>query len=73
MKGEDDIRQDAIMSQVFSYVNKLMDRRDDITPQGSASSGVGPKRTRRKLKMVTYNILPLNPTSGVSEHEKFVV
>jgi hypothetical protein len=76
VKGEDDIRQDAIMSQVFSYVNILMDRCDDRKTLDHTSVGVGPKRSRRKLKMITYNILPLNPTSGVSEqvkHVKFIV
>lgn len=70
VKGEDDIRQDAIMSQVFSYVNKLMDRNDDTKSTGPIRFGMGQRRARRKLKMVTYNILPLNPTSGVSFREK---
>ena len=71
VKGEDDIRQDAIMSQVFSYVNKLMDRCDDTMSPTRGSFGVDPMRTRRKLKMITYNILPLNPTSGVSQPLRF--
>ena len=67
VKGQDEIRQDAIMSQVFTYVNNLMMRRDtasqlkDPSVRGDIKGGV-----QRKLKMVTYQIVPLSPASGVS-------
>jgi hypothetical protein len=68
-KGEDEIRQDAVMSQVFTYVNELMLRR-----AGSAGNMSNPSEgnrraarlVRHKLEMVTYNIVPLSPASGVS-------
>ena len=68
-KGEDEIRQDAVMSQVFTYVNELMLRRT-----GSAGNMSNPSEgnrraarlVRHKLRMVTYNIVPLSPASGVS-------
>ena len=55
VKGEDDIRQDAVMQQVFSTVNNLL-------------RGGGPqKNAARSLNLVTYNIIPLSPVSGVLE------
>ena len=70
VKGEDDIRQDAIMSQVFTYVNNLMKTRktDNVSSEDSGSSKAVKRRTRHNLKMVTYNILPLSPSSGVSQN-----
>lgn len=59
---EDDLRQDAIMNQVFSYVNGLMMRRGD----GFASK-VSSSCFQKGLKMVTYNVSPLSPMSGVSD------
>jgi hypothetical protein len=69
VKGEDDIRQDAIMSQVFTYVNNLMKTRntDNVSSEDLGSSKAVKRRTRHNLKMVTYNILPLSPSSGVSQ------
>jgi ataxia telangiectasia mutated family protein len=55
VKGEDDLRQDAIMNQVFTYVNGLMMRRGD-----------NPK-DKKKLKIITYHVSPLSPMSGVLE------
>eukprot|EP00526_Cylindrotheca_closterium_P003109 CAMPEP_0113661194 /NCGR_PEP_ID=MMETSP0017_2-20120614/33299_1 /TAXON_ID=2856 /ORGANISM="Cylindrotheca closterium" /LENGTH=1447 /DNA_ID=CAMNT_0000575871 /DNA_START=116 /DNA_END=4457 /DNA_ORIENTATION=+ /assembly_acc=CAM_ASM_000147 len=60
VKGEDDLRQDAIMTQVFRYVNGLMMRRDHSSRPGSRSAQQG-------LQMVTYNVSPLSPMSGVLE------
>ncbi|KAF8001335.1 hypothetical protein HF325_003836 [Metschnikowia pulcherrima] len=52
--GTDDLRQDAIMEQVFEKVNKIF--HED-------------KETRkRKLRVRTYSAVPLGPTAGVSEH-----
>ena len=51
---DDDLRQDAIMTQVFTYVNGLMMRRSSDR-----------HRTNR-LKIVTYNVLPMSPQTGVS-------
>lgn len=69
VKGEDDIRQDAIMSQVFNYVNNIMKVRNTVYSSSGdqASSKAAKRRTRHNLKMVTYNILPLSPSSGVSQ------
>lgn len=55
------MRQDAIMTQVFRYVNGLMMRRDHSSRPGSRSAQQG-------LQMVTYNVSPLSPMSGVSIH-----
>lgn len=57
------MRQDAIMNQVFRYVNGLMMRRGDNSTGKNASSVL-----QKGLKMVTYNVSPLSPMSGVSEH-----
>jgi tetratricopeptide (TPR) repeat protein len=69
VKGEDEIRQDAVMEQVFGYVNELMTRhtfgqRD--SPKSEGSSGQILASTKSTLKLVTYNIIPLSPASGVS-------
>ena len=52
VKGEDDIRQDAVMQQVFATVNRLL--------RGDAAAG-------HLLKISTYSVVPLSPTSGVLE------
>ena len=49
------------MTQVFRYVNGLMMRRDHSSRSGSRS-------TQQGLQMVTYNVSPLSPMSGVSVH-----
>jgi hypothetical protein len=54
VKGEDEIRQDAVMEQVFTYVNELMRGEHNADPRS------------QNLRMVTYNIIPLSPASGVS-------
>lgn len=56
VKGEDEIRQDAVMQQVFGYANELMTVHSKSIRQSH----------RPKLKLVTYTIVPLTPSSGVS-------
>jgi len=53
VKGEDDLRQDAVMEQVFSTVNSLLAENAETR--------------KRKLHITTYNIVPLSPDSGVLE------
>eukprot|EP00934_Nitzschia_sp_Nitz4_P002999 Nitzschia sp. Nitz4//scaffold58_size112336//77092//87879//NITZ4_004044-RA/size112336-snap-gene-0.158-mRNA-1//1//CDS//3329555022//2989//frame0 len=60
VKGEDEIRQDAIMTQVFTFVNNIMKRRE-ATVRGSRS--LNP----HSLRIITYNVVPLSPASGVLE------
>ena len=61
VKGEDDVRQDAVMQQVFGYVNQLTGAH-----RPPSSRGIDPH-----LRLVTYNIIPLGPKSGVSEMLRF--
>ena len=56
VKGGDDCRGDAVMEQVFHYVNELFGSQRDF-----ASS-----LATEKNKIMTYNIVPLNPKTGVS-------
>ncbi|OBA24219.1 hypothetical protein METBIDRAFT_86246 [Metschnikowia bicuspidata var. bicuspidata NRRL YB-4993] len=51
--GTDDLRQDAIMEQVFGKVNKIF-RKDKET-------------RKRKLRVRTYRAVPLGPKAGVIE------
>lgn len=55
VKGGDDARQDAVMEQVFGHVNEVMARQ---------------RRTRNEaknnLRLLTYNIVPINSNTGVS-------
>lgn len=62
VKGEDEIRQDAIMSQVFRFVNSLMSRR-----RATSDRNTGSKPFRHRLQMATYTVVPLSPASGVLE------
>jgi hypothetical protein len=72
IKGEDEIRQDAIMSQVFSYVNELMMRRGGQNTHSVNRSmgkrGYSPasRVVKHRLRLICYNIVPLSPASGVS-------
>jgi ataxia telangiectasia mutated family protein len=61
VKGEDDLRQDAIMQQVFGTVNDLLKH------EGSSDSFRGSSGLLRRLRLITYGITPLSPTSGVLE------
>lgn len=53
LKGEDDIRQDAVMEQAFVLINSLLTR--DI------------KTRRRNLVIRTYRVVPLQNTTGLIE------
>lgn len=51
--GTDDLRQDSTMEQVFGKVNRMLEK---------------DKETRkRRLRVRTYNAVPLGPTAGVIE------
>jgi len=52
VKGKDDVRQDAVMQQVFEAVNDLLQRST---------------RRARGLRLRTYAIVPLSPQAGVLE------
>ena len=64
VKGQDEIRQDAIMSQIFTYVNSLM-RRRFAKAMASSNQPAGGCSVQHRLKMVTYHVIPLSPASGV--------
>ncbi|CAH0387846.1 unnamed protein product [Bemisia tabaci] len=53
VKGQDDLRQDAVMQQVFSILNKLLCEDKDTA--------------KRKLLIRTYKIVPMSQRSGVLE------
>lgn len=53
LKSPDDLRQDAIMEQVFGKVNKLL--------------MLDPSTRKREIQIRTYNVLPLGPQNGVIE------
>ncbi|XP_073992481.1 serine/threonine-protein kinase tefu isoform X2 [Rhodnius prolixus] len=56
VKGKDDLRQDAVMQQVFTIMNTLL-RNDE-------------KTANRKLTIRTYKVIPLSQRSGVIEWVK---
>ncbi|KAG1660148.1 Serine-protein kinase ATM [Nymphon striatum] len=51
VKGKDDLRQDAVMQQFFSLVNKLLKQNSETK--------------KRKLSMRTYKVIPLSRRSGI--------
>ncbi|CAM9450755.1 unnamed protein product [Phaeothamnion confervicola] len=53
VKGMDDLRQDAVMEQVFATVNGFLRE--------------NPATRKRTLKIATYTIVPLTPAAGVIE------
>jgi ataxia telangiectasia mutated family protein len=53
VKGKDDMRQDAVMEQVFGLLNQLL-RQDE-------------EARREKLSIRTYKVMPLSQRSGVLE------
>uniref|UniRef100_A0A4X2LA63 Serine-protein kinase ATM n=1 Tax=Vombatus ursinus TaxID=29139 RepID=A0A4X2LA63_VOMUR len=53
VKGRDDLRQDAVMQQVFQMCNMLLQRNADTR--------------KRKLTICTYKVVPLSQRSGVLE------
>ena len=52
-EGNDDLRQDAVMEQVFDLDNSIL-RRD-------------PETRRRDLKVREYKVIPLSPRAGLLE------
>lgn len=64
VKGEDDMRQDAVMQQVFGTLNNLLGN------EGTGGAHFIHKlagKQRQKLKVITYGIAPLSPKAGVLE------
>ncbi|KAL4708134.1 hypothetical protein ACJJTC_009913 [Scirpophaga incertulas] len=53
IKGEDDLRQDAVMQQVFDIVNTLLEK-NSIT-------------NKNKLLIRTYKVVPMSRQSGILE------
>ncbi|XP_010608942.1 serine-protein kinase ATM isoform X3 [Fukomys damarensis] len=53
VKGRDDLRQDAVMQQVFQMCNTLLQRDSETR--------------KRKLTICTYKVVPLSQRSGVLE------
>ena len=64
VKGEDDLRQDAIMQQVFGTVNDLLRHEGGDYIKKSLGGSIG---ATRQLRLITYGITPLSPASGVLE------
>lgn len=53
IKGKDDLRQDAVMQQVFGIVNELLNSDSQFI--------------ERKLHLRTYKVTPLSTRSGILE------
>lgn len=53
VKGDDELRQDAIMSQTFEIINTLLQRNVETH--------------RRRLRLVTYVVVPMALSGGVVE------
>ncbi|XP_017880998.1 serine-protein kinase ATM [Ceratina calcarata] len=53
IKGKDDLRQDAVMQQVFTVMNTLLRSHEETK--------------RRKLAIRTYKVVPLTQRSGIVE------
>jgi ataxia telangiectasia mutated family protein len=64
VKGDDDLRQDAVMQQVFGTMNNLL--KNEGIP-GANHMTTAQNSPRQQLKIVTYGITPLSPTTGVLE------
>ena len=54
--GNDDLRQDAVMQQLFNLVNHLLE--------------ACAKTRKRRLGLQTYNVIPLTPAAGLVEWVK---
>lgn len=52
-EGEDDLRQDAVMEQVFQLCNMVLKR--------------DPEAAKRKLSIRPYKVIPLSPKAGMLE------
>ena len=69
VKGEDDLRQDAIMEQVFGTVNDLL-RHEGAGGNNAIKQSLGVSAipcSSRHLRLITYGITPLTPSCGVLE------
>lgn len=67
VKGHDEIRQDAVMEQLFGYVNELMAKKTGAGEHRAKPHAESDRfSSRGRLRVVTYNIIPLSPASGVS-------
>lgn len=53
VKGRDDLRGDAVMEQMFTILNSLLEKEDEAA--------------RRSLHIRTYRIIPLSPFSGIMQ------
>eukprot|EP00794_Sanderia_malayensis_P017373 gene17373-19112_t len=53
VKGRDDLRQDAVMQQVFGMVNRLLQESSETR--------------KRELRIRTYKVIPLSQRSGIVE------
>eukprot|EP00158_Paraphelidium_tribonemae_P009571 Partr_v1_DN28901_c0_g1_i2_m24921 putative ataxia telangiectasia mutated len=53
VKGNDDLRQDAVLQQVFGTLNNMLNRSASTQLDG--------------LKMPTYTVIPLSPKAGILE------
>lgn len=53
LKGNDDLRQDAVMEQVFDIVNTFLDQDAEAK--------------KRKLNIRTYKVVPFSPIAGILE------
>ncbi|XP_051881913.1 serine-protein kinase ATM isoform X4 [Pristis pectinata] len=53
VKGRDDLRQDAVMQQVFQMCNTLLEKNSETR--------------KRKLTIRTYKVIPLSQRSGILE------
>ena len=67
VKGEDDLRQDAIMQQVFGTVNDLLRHEGSHGNEFLKNTLGNSIVTTRQLRLITYGITPLSPASGVLE------
>lgn len=65
VKGEDDMRQDAIMQQVFGTMNNLLKKKD--VRWAEPFHNMSTSNSCQELKVITYGIIPLSPTAGVLE------
>jgi len=76
VKGNDDVRGDAVMQQVFCFVNNLMKRRNTDSSKSTDRSQrakparMGSRALKDQLKIVTYHIVPTSPVAGVMEFVK---